>query len=208
VLFLLSACVPGAPCPDGATRREDGLCYAEAVSRGPTADEVVAALPPCTLDAAEANGRLDLDGRCVDGACAGDSYADMNAGVGEEGYCDGGWLGSGASNELFAICSWTAGFWSAFPGIAEETEPYDFFPEPGVATGWPIYVDGVYSGTTPEGLGLYSPLACWIDALGEPDGLDFEWGDDEPVVSAAWWLDRGVDLVYRETEPSLVLEKR
>ncbi|MES2643684.1 MAG: hypothetical protein V4850_29630 [Myxococcota bacterium] len=208
MLFLLVACAPDAPCPDGATRRDDGLCYVEAVARGPTADEVVAALPACTLDAAEGNGRLDLDGHCVDGACAGDSYADMNAGVGEEGYCDGGALFVDGSTEPYAHAEWSPGFWTYFPAIEGTVEPYDYAPDPDVPTGSPIHTYDGYTGTTAEGLGVGSPLSCWVDTLGVPEILEFQWEDGEPALFGAWWQERGVSLYYLDTEPVLELEAR
>ncbi|MDP2306066.1 MAG: hypothetical protein Q8P18_08560 [Pseudomonadota bacterium] len=198
MLVLLAACTPGSPCPDGTTRRDDGLCYAPGVpASGPTADEVVAALPACTLG--EGNGRLDLEQRCLDGACAGDSYEDMNRAVGEEGLCDGSATRTPDRPHWFTPCEWSAGFSSYFPAIGEADGPYDYVPEPDVRTGWPLESDGAYTGTTTEGLGIASPLSCWIDALGEPS-ITLRWEDGVSEVTSASWGYKNVMLLYVEGE--------
>lgn len=190
MLLLAAACSLGPPCPDGTARQDDGLCYAEAEPDGPTADEVIAALPACTLG--EGNGRLDLDGHCLDGACAGDSYADVNRAIGEVGYCYGvTWAAPDARR--FSLCEWSVGIATHFPAVEDPDAMLGFVPDPEAATGWPLVAIAEYTGTAADGLAPASGLACWIDALGEPS-LTFAWEDEELVATWAWWPDADVRL--------------
>lgn len=156
MLFLLLACTP--TCPEGQINDPiSGDCVG--TWSDPTSpEEALAALSECEF--LPSGDDLDLFEGCVDVACVGMTLSEIEGLLGE-GDCDANLF----DDELIG-CEWDGGdLYASFEG------------ENGVAV-----EDGVartvaakenYAGADPSGLGLDISLNCYLDALGEPDDIDY-----------------------------------
>lgn len=173
VLLASLACAEDPPvaCADGFEARLDGLCYERIVGDDgdppivppdpvepvPPADEVLAALAPCTATGT-GNGLLDLTTGCAAGVCAGaTTYDGFVAALGLPTECEPVAFTFYDSTYGDVSCRWAQGVSASFEDedLDEEADPE--------SVPFSLDVDTAYVGTTAEGYGLGSELSCFAD---------------------------------------------
>ncbi len=175
LLFALLACVT---CPEGQVRDPLGNCL-ESYQPAGSPEEALERLPDCTSSSGD--GALEIDGACADGACAGMTWSEANAALGETGSCD-----TVASDASELYCVWRDEAIAMFFSDGD----YDGVPDPeSRSTG--LFVDEGYPGRTVDGLGPGESMRCFLDVLGQPPDEDIGWD----VEGDAWYL---VELYYGE----------
>jgi hypothetical protein len=196
VLWSWLACASDpATCAAGFEAGADGLCYEvgsspdddtddPAIDTAPptgdddddevTLDDVLAALWPCT--ARPGDGELDLGRGCAGTVCAGMTYDELVAELGDAEVCDALTFAFGGYSFSYVDCAWPNGLGGQFDDLDE-----DGLPDPDSTT-FVLSVDPPYAGTTAEGYGLGSEMSCFLQE-GDPDYVAFEEGFRDWEVS-------------------------
>ncbi|MDP2306067.1 MAG: hypothetical protein Q8P18_08565 [Pseudomonadota bacterium] len=163
-MIVLLACAPPPDCMEGYAANADGICLAETTgpfSGGSSVDELLDALPPC--EAMEAGDRIDPDAACVDGACANNTFTEIDAALGGDASCirrfDDQHL------DVHADCSWPRGITTSFSDYDDDGVP----DADSLAS--PLYLVPPYDGASQDGLGLEAGLGCFVDAYGPPEWM-------------------------------------
>lgn len=164
----------GSDAGGGGSTGGTGAGGAEA----PTLADLLEQMPPCVPVAAD--GRIDFDTACVDGACMGMTYAEMSAALGSAGACS-----AGDPNTQSLTCDWSG--LSAFFADAD----MDGVPDPG-DTATCLFLGEPFDGGTTEGLGVGATMRCFVDALGIPSQAQFTATGKGYVVSQVGWGDFGI----------------
>lgn len=139
--------------------------------------------PPC--ESSSGDGRIDLGTACADGACAGATYAQWAAALGEPAKCTTSYMGS-------MHCEWGNGVSGYFD---DEDDDGAADPE---STGNIVFLDPPYDGATTDGLGVGVSMACFGDALGLPDALALDRHEDRYLVTEAHYDEIEVELADLE----------
>lgn len=169
--MLALACAPTTTCRAGYAADSTGHCWPQdAVGFEDALDD----LPPC--DRAEGDGRLDLEGGCADGACAGDPIEVFDAVFGPDRAC---FAASWDAN--WTYCDWPAGVQGLFLDADRSGEP-----DAGVASDR-LRVYAPYEGQTWRGVGIDAPTACFLDTLGTPETLVLTDVAGALVPEELWW---------------------
>ncbi|MES2643685.1 MAG: hypothetical protein V4850_29635 [Myxococcota bacterium] len=179
-MILLLACAPAPDCAEGYTAQADGTCLGEATapfSGGDTMDEVLDALAPCVPMAA--SDRVDLDGACVDGACARSTFAELDEALGGTGVCVS--ADDDPLQAVYARCTWPVGIEAAFNDRDDDGVP------DADALAYPLRLVAPYDGATPDGLGLDAGFACFVDAFGTPDSVSLVNDGENWWPGGFWW---------------------
>lgn len=164
-----------ASCVDGFTAGADGLCYQDTDSdsdsdSGDTgaadsaADAFEALLEdqePCELLPAE--DILDLDAGCFEGACAGMTFEEMSAVLGDAVDCTLYTLKFGSYESRNLQCTWyLSGTTAGFPD-----QDGDAKADPGAGS-YNLALSLLSEGASPDGLGVGAAMRCYADVLGPP----------------------------------------
>lgn len=127
LLYALIACRTESECLAGFTLKDDGMCYAipeedTAVedtdvpeTEPPTVEDLLDTLPACEPVATD--GRLDIDGGCADGACAGMTYAEMVGALGDDPTCEAFYYEFGSYAGGSVSCTWDNGVDASFDDL-------------------------------------------------------------------------------------------
>jgi hypothetical protein len=170
--LLLVAC--SGALDDAAAAKDDATC----APSGTPFDALHGCAPAVRGD------RLDLDERCVDGVCLGQTLAAADAAYGAAASCVG--------SDGDAWCFWGDGVVGM---LLDDDE--NGVPDPGAHL-WLLQALGPWDGTDPSGLALGLGLGCFVDALGTPDSLAFVAVDGALVPHAATWSAR--DLTVNDAQ--------
>lgn len=178
-----------APCRPGFFPGPEGHCWPPPPDpEPPTAADVIEGLPGCVPH--KPTGEIDLDGGCVEGACAGDTWLAVSAALGE------GWSCADASwSSEWRYCHWDGRIQGLFPD-----EDQDDVPDPDGRTDW-LRLYGGYRGATTDGVGVDQSVRCWTDRLGVPTAAT--WVDHAGVLGLEelYWDGYGVYL-YDTSSPA------
>lgn len=139
------------------------------------------ALPAC--EPAAPSERIDLAAGCVDGICAGMTYAEIVEATGGEGDC----RPIEAEGETDSHCLWAAG---GVVTIHDDADA-DGEPDPDDATRL-VFVPAGADATDPQGLGVGMSLRCYLDALGAPDSVHYCGTDGVRRITSLEYIDRGI----------------
>ena len=132
----------------------------------------------------DGNERLNLRDGCVDGACVGMTFAQINAALDETGRCE-----PDEYTEFSTDCAWSNGVSTNF-----DDEDGDGQPDEGsVAYSWSL--SAPYDGTSFDGLGVDAQMQCFLRGLGDPDSVSFYDMTGELVLYSMSWYEQGV-FVY------------
>ena len=161
-VLVLASCAEPLECGP-YTYEAAGNCFGEPVVEvtpdDPTFEDTLAALPECRL--AGSNGRLDLDGRCVDDICVGGSVDALVETYGAQTCAPGGGR---------ALCRW-AGVSVYVPDADRDGQP-----DPGSSVS---YLDIMRADVSnDDGLGIGASMSCFVDRLPAPDVLTLSRRDD------------------------------
>lgn len=177
-----------ATCADGFEPGGDGLCYEVPSPDGDddddtidtatppgddddddeaTLEDVLAGLRPCT--AAAGDGELDLGRSCAGAVCAGMTYVEMAAELGDADVCDKFVVTFGPYTFAYVECAWANGVGGQFDDLDDDGLP------DADSTTFVLSLDLPYAGTTAEGYGLGSEMSCFLET-GPPDYVAFEEG--------------------------------
>jgi hypothetical protein len=137
------------PCAEGQLRNQYGDCLTPDPDAKAPLPEGGEALPAC--ERLDASDDLDLINGCVEGACVNDTYADLNAALGEVGECDEYDLG-------IAFCEWRGGAIHA----NFDDDDNDGVPDAGDEA-FGLYVYDDYRGSSAGGLGIGVSLRCFLE---------------------------------------------
>ncbi|MFZ5479962.1 MAG: hypothetical protein ACOZNI_24570 [Myxococcota bacterium] len=168
-LALLSACRPD--CPEGQSFTASGECAD--IPSGSESIDGAEDLPVCEL--LSPGTRLDVRGGCADDVCARDEYTEFVEALGEPYECDD-W------DEALS-CSWLEGsLWATF-----DDEDFDEVPDEGAAADI-LHVEVPWDGADESGLGVGISGACWLDAFGYTEDVDYdEVEEGELRIDRVWW---------------------
>ncbi len=123
-------------------------------------------LPTCVLR--EADATLDLAGGCVDGVCLGDPFSSAVQ----------AWGAPGCTTTPDTIsCNFMNGVFVDVVRHGARDTPADDDAASCLIVAVP------YQGVTPDGLGPGESIACFIDALGQPDAHGYDWGNTATWMS-------------------------
>jgi hypothetical protein len=167
---LIASLIACTTCGEGQIKDPiSGDCLDEYVA--PTSqEEARESLPECDL--LPSSSRLDIEAACADGACAGMTYNEVNAALGETGDCD-------EPSSDWLVCHWQN---DALHMYFEDAD-YDGQPDvDDVAIG--LYLEESWSGSDESGLGLGISMRCYLDVLGEPEEIEY-YVDGENI-----WIDQ------------------
>ena len=186
VLLFAAGCGPDAgvePCRPGFSRAADGRCWPPAPDPEPaSATDAIEALAPC-VSIADPDGSVDLDGGCVDDACAGATFAQIDAALeGDAGCATASW------SEEWVYCTWPAQVEGLFPDFDR-----DGVGDPDGRTDW-IHLRPGFAGATPEGVGVGVSPRCWVDLLGVPGAATWVDVSGALALQDLYWPDYGVDV--------------
>ncbi len=173
--WLFACATPWAPCRSGWAPAADGHCWPIEAS---SFEEALDDLPAC--EPAVANGRLDLDAGCVDGACAYDPIEPFEEAFGP-GNCYTAWW-----DAYRVYCTWTNGVDGLFPDADRDVRP-----DPG-APGDRVQVTAPYDGTTDDGLGIDGDTSCFVASLGDPERVILIDVAGVLTPTELWWPASGV----------------
>jgi hypothetical protein len=188
VVLFLAGCAsePEIPCRPGFTVAQDGHCYPPPPDpRPPAANDVLEQLPACVPR--NPGDEIQIATGCIEGACAGDTFAAFDAVLGEGVECE--------AFEPDWFCTWPQGIQGLF-GIEEGDVE---LPSPDTESSWVRATIG-YRGATEEGLGIGIPVSCWVDVLGAPTYAEFVDVVGRLEVRQLVWDPYGVEI-EDEQEP-------
>jgi len=154
------------------------------LSIGPAVDDMLAMMPDCPTTTGD--GRLDLDEGCADGLCGKISYVDLKL--------------QAPNLECHAIRN---GLISCnVDGVGFQFTDTDGDGTPDEDDTSLVHLRDGWSGSTSSGIGLGSPMSCFIDILGEPDFLDFSRVGDEYVVYKMSFDGNSIQVSDRREDPT------
>jgi hypothetical protein len=155
VAIALGSC--GEP-PSGGDDTSAWATDAEA-----TFEDALASLPAC--EAAEADGRLDLDQGCADGLCTGMDFSDAEDVLGDALGCISLYVDYGPVQTSEVLCLWDtlSATWL--------DEDRDGDPDRGSGALEVTASLPEWDGTTSDGLGAGASTSCFVDTLGAPAAL-------------------------------------
>jgi hypothetical protein len=168
--LMIGLCANQLGCAAQA-RDGDGL--------GLSLTQIRAAFPTCELKRGDRT--LDLHKGCADGACADQTYAEMDSATRGGAICT-----TSSVNPTHVSCAWSSGITAPFQG--EDGSPSR------TAKANQIFVKSAFSGTTAEGMGIGVSMGCFIDAFGEPEELSVEKEGDRYIVSSMLFHDPHIYL--------------
>jgi hypothetical protein len=180
-LWLVACTTPWAPCRSGWSPAADGHCWPVEAS---SFEEALDDLPAC--EPLAANSRLDLEGGCVDGACAYAPIEPFEAAFGPGACVTASW------SAYWVYCYWSNGVDGLFPD-----GDLNLVPDPGAA-GDRVEVKPPYDGTTEGGLGLEGDTSCFVETLGDPERVVLVDVSGVLTPDELWWPEAGV-RIYDET---------
>lgn len=173
------------PCRAGFELAEDGHCYPPLST--PTTPLVTDLLLGNACARAEPGLGLDLIAGCVEGACAGDTFAAMEAALGGGARCS--LIQSGS----LWLCEWPHSVQAQFPaGEADSGEPGDNVKNSFVRA----LTD--YAGSDPEGLALAVSITCFVQDLGVPSQVIYLDTDGALAPVQLVWDAVGVEIEDEE----------
>lgn len=160
------------PCRQGFFPAPDGHCYPPPEDPAPpSATEVIDGIADCVP--LKPTGEVEIDGGCVEGACAGDTWDEVKAELGDDVSCS-----QASWSDQWRYCTWDDRIQGLFPD-----EDRSGAPDGAGRTDW-LRLTGDYRGATVDGLGLGQSPRCWTDQLGVP--------------TTALWVDSGGALFLEE----------
>lgn len=136
-------------CPEGQLRNQYGDCLDPDPNAKAPIPEGGESLPPC--ERLPVGDEVDLINGCIEGACVFDTFADINAKLGEAGACDEYDLG-------VAFCEWRGGAIQA----NFDDDNNDGIPDAGDEA-FGLYLYEPYAGSSAGGLGVGVSLRCFLE---------------------------------------------
>lgn len=190
IALILAACGadPTEPdaeaCRDGFTRADDGHCYPPLTEATPVVTDLLLEAPCARAAAGDA---LQLEIGCIEGACAGDTFATVDAAFGYGARCD--LLASG----LNWSCEWPQGVQAQFPAAEVDSgEPGDAVKN--------NFVRALtrYLGTSPDGLGLTVAPSCFVETYGPPSSVIYVESEEGLGAVQLVWDEYGLEIEDEE----------